>query len=247
MKPLFSIEEKRALCGFWRQSLYQFPNKLKIFAMIAGSIFALCVIIEILNHFHLTSSGLQAGFLSLGVMIGGPVLWISALFEGERRNLNSMLVFPLNRKIFLIGGFMAMLRDTASILAGVSIFAALEILTAQIIKFFRPELVLNNLVNLTNYWDGLWISFSIFALVYAICYCLGVYLTRAKMKTTAALGILVVLFTNRYINFSIDTVFLKTVHGLIMAESLPIFHLKTWSFVGLVYLLAYLPLRRLEA
>jgi ABC-type Na+ transport system ATPase subunit NatA len=178
------------------------------------------------------------------VFVAGLLL-INALFEGEGRNLKARFAFPINRKIYILAGFMAMLRDTAGLLMATTICTAVEMVMVKVTKVFRPELIIINTVGRTDYWDGLWISFSIIAFCYALCFVFGIYLAKARIKTPIVLGVLLVLFTSRYFHFGIDGLFLKAVmQG--GAASLPGFCGKIWLLTIVAYCLAYLPLRRLE-
>lgn len=242
MRPMISSDERRALRGCLQQLFYHFPNKLLILAAIAGSVI---IYNNLIKYIQGSSSFLPVSFLTIGFVIVAGLLLINAFFEGESRNLKTRFAFPINRKIYLLAVFIAMLHDTAGLLMATTICTAVEMLMVKVTKMFQPGLIIINTIGMTDYWAGFWLSFSIIAFCYALCFVFSIYLAKARVKTPIVLGVVLVLVTSRYFHFGIDGFFLKLVTQGV-ASSLAVFYVEIWLLTIVAYLLAYLPLRRME-
>ncbi len=157
--------------GFLINSLLESKTPLIIALSITMGIalFNYIVYISMLVFSNINSTHDNEGALSVGFITVLIVLIISTFLATSNKEIGRRFVFPINRKKYAIGNFLASIVVSICFLAGVSMISFLELIVGKLLELISPQFIIMNRITLLNYGIGLWLAFLLLRICYVSC------------------------------------------------------------------------------
>lgn len=231
--------------GFLINSLLESKTPLIIALSITMGIvlFNYIVYISMLVFSNINSTHDNEGALSVGFITVIIVLIISTFLATSNKDIGRRFVFPINRKIYAIGNFLASIVVSICFLAGVSMISFLELIVGKLLELISPQFIIINRITLVNYGIGLWLAFCYFVFAMSAAYLVAMYFHRYKLITAVVIGLLI--FSMFSLGF-VRNIFFELYTFIFLEQSVDMLSMKLGGLTLLCHVLAYIPLKRME-
>lgn len=231
--------KKNSYKGLLLNFYYDIKKTIIIGIIITLSItlFSLLLNIILIQFNEPTSS--NSGMLVVGFFVMLISLFIYVINSTSKVELFSKFSFPINRLIYAISNFIAIVIGSFLMLMVITIMTPIEVLLTKFISIFTIKLLYLNNITLYGYIVGFLSAWGYMIALGSITYCIFMYIRKYKIFSLLVLALLITLILSfGWLGNILQFIFFESNLALLM--------IKLLSISIVTNILGYIPLKKME-